>query len=103
VAKTPVSATCLFLGMGFLWTQQHTQRLRDTQRPKVRHYLQQGILYRWARQLESRHEKNSAFKPLFCLFRLNIWCNPFKPLPPVGGKPQIHAVGMTEPTFRTPK
>jgi conjugative coupling factor TraD (TOL family) len=96
VAKTPVSATRLFLGMGFLWTQQHTQRLRDTQRPKVRHYLQQGFLYRWARQLESRYEKNRAFKPLFRLFRLDVWGNPFKPLPPVGGKPQIHAVGMTE-------
>ena len=96
VAKIPVSAQRLFLGRGFLWTPLHTQRLRDTQRPKVRHYLEQGVLYRWARHIESRYEGSSALKPLFKLFNGQLGWNPFKPLPPVGGKPQIHAVGISE-------
>ena len=40
VKKIPLSRHKLFLGRGFLWTQQHTQRLRDTLRPEVRHYVQ---------------------------------------------------------------
>jgi len=96
VDKIPVSANHLFLGQGFLWTQQHTQRLRDTQRPKVRHYLEQGLYYRWARQFEAQFERRLLLKPLIQLLNTPVWWNPFKPLPPVGGKPQIHAVGMTE-------
>lgn len=94
--KIPVSKNRLFLGIGFRWTGLHTQRLRDTQRPKVRHYAEQGILYRWARRLESEYEASLLLKPLFKLFKCQSWLNPFKPLPPVGGKPQIHAVGMGE-------
>ena len=35
--KIPLSRHKLFLGKGFRWTQQHTQRLRDTLRPEVQH------------------------------------------------------------------
>ena len=31
--QVPVSRKKLFLGMGFRWSQIHTQRLRDTERP----------------------------------------------------------------------
>lgn len=92
----PVSKERLFLGLGFRWTALHTQRLRDTQRPKVRHYAEQGILYRWARQLESHYEGSVWFAPIFKLFRLQSHFNPFKALPPVGGKPQIHGVGVMD-------
>ncbi|MEQ1636802.1 MAG: type IV conjugative transfer system coupling protein TraD [Methylococcales bacterium] len=95
-AQIPVSHKSLFLGRGFQWTPLHTQRLRDTQRPKVRHYLEQGLCYRWARNLEHKHEHSVVLKPLFKLFKLQSRFNPFKALPPVGGKPQIHAVGITE-------
>ena len=40
--RMPVSEHKLFLGKGFRWTQQHTQRLRDTLRPEVRRYVQPG-------------------------------------------------------------
>ena len=50
--KIPLSRHKLFLGRGFLWTQQHTQRLRDTLRPEVQHYVQAPKAYRWARRME---------------------------------------------------
>ena len=37
--RIPLSRHKLFLGRGFRWTQRHTQRLRDTIRPEVQHYL----------------------------------------------------------------
>ncbi len=84
--KIPVSKKRLFLGLGFRWTGLHTQRLRDTQRPKLRHYAEQGLCYRWARGLESQYEGSVVLQPLFKLFKFQSRFNPFIPLPPVGGK-----------------
>ncbi|MEA1890174.1 MAG: conjugative coupling factor TraD, PFGI-1 class, partial [Pseudomonadota bacterium] len=50
--QIPLSQRKLFLGKGFRWTQKHTQRLRDTLRPEVQHYIDPGPLHRWARQKE---------------------------------------------------
>jgi conjugal transfer pilus assembly protein TraD len=94
--EIPVSQRRLFLGKGFLWQQKHTQRLRDTLSPKVRHYIDQSWLYRLARQLEIRWEYSPLLKHLVFLMGINAWWNPVRPLPPVGGKPQIHAVEMKE-------
>ncbi len=94
--EIPVSQYRLFLGKGFLWQQQHTQRLRDTLSPKVRKYIDQSPLYKLARQLEIRWEDTPHLKTIAFLLRKQAWWNPFSPLPPVGGKPQIHAVEMKE-------
>ncbi|MFW5443991.1 MAG: type IV conjugative transfer system coupling protein TraD [Methylococcaceae bacterium] len=94
--EIPVSQYRLFLGKGFLWQQQHTQRLRDTLSPKVRKYIDQSPLYKLARQLEIRWEETPNLKVIALLLRENAWWNPLRPLPPVGGKPQIHAVEMKE-------
>src|SRR3569833_4743177 len=37
--RLPLSRTRLFLGRGFRWTQQHTQRLHDAQQPTMRCFL----------------------------------------------------------------
>jgi conjugative coupling factor TraD (TOL family) len=92
----PVSRRHLFLGKGFLWRQQHTQRLRDTLNPKVRHYVEPSALYRWARRMESQWEHLPPLNKVAELLRSNSPWNPVRPLPPVGGKPQIHAVEMKE-------
>ena len=55
-SQIPVSATTLFLGRGFRWTQLHTQRLADTRHPEARPYVEPGRLYRWARRLETAGE-----------------------------------------------
>src|SRR5690606_15661456 len=45
IARIPCSRSQLFLGRGFQWTQQHTQRLRDTYRPEVQRYVRPGLVY----------------------------------------------------------
>lgn len=92
----PVSRRRLFLGKGFLWRQQHTQRLRDTLNPKVRHYVEPSAFYRWARRRESQWEHSFLLNRVAKLLRSHSPWNPVRPLPPVGGKPHIHAVEMRE-------
>ena len=95
-SKIPLSSRKLFLGKGFLWTQQHTQRLRDTIRPEVRHYIEPGRLHRWARRKEVAWESIPLLKWPARLLRTRAWWNPLAPLPAVGGKPALHAVEPDE-------
>lgn len=88
----PVSHHKLFLGRGFRWTQQHTQRLRDTLKPDVQRYVQPGALYQWARQKEVAWEAIPLLTLLARGLRSRSRWNPLAPLPAVGGKPALHAV-----------
>ncbi len=94
--RIPVSRHRLFLGRGFRWTQQHTQRLRDTLRPEVQGYLRPGVLYRWARQKEIAWEPVPGLSWLSRALRRPSRWNPLAPLPAVGGKPALHAVEPKE-------
>ncbi|MGB5651346.1 MAG: type IV conjugative transfer system coupling protein TraD, partial [Sedimenticolaceae bacterium] len=94
--QMPVSRRKLFLGRGFRWTQKHTQRLRDTLRPEVQRYVQPGSLYHWARRKEVAWEETLLLKRVAAGLRSRAWWNPLKPLPPVGGKPALHAVEPEE-------
>lgn len=94
--RIPLSRHKLFLGKGFQWTQQHTQRLRDTLRPEVQHYVQQGPLYHWARRKEVAWESVSGLRHVARLLRQSAWWNPLKALPAVGGTPALHAVEPDE-------
>ena len=82
--RIPLSRRKLFLGRGFCWTQQHTQRLRDTLRPEVQHYVQPGRLYRWARRKEVDWEAVPGLRLIARLLRTRAWWNPMRPLPAVG-------------------
>ncbi len=90
--QIPVSRHKLFLGRGFRWTQQHTQRLRDTLKPEVQRYVQPGRLYQWARQKEVAWESIPGLSVLAKGLRSRFRWNPLAPLPAVGGKPALHAV-----------
>ena len=94
--QIPVSQYRLFLGKGFLWQQQHTQRLRDTLSPKVRGYVEPSTAYQLARRLEIRWEHVAYLNKITAKTKQKAWWNPVTPLPAVGGKPQIHAVEMKE-------
>jgi hypothetical protein len=94
--QVPVSQHKLFLGKGFRWTQQHTQRLRDTLKPEVQRYVQPGSLYYWARQKEVAWERLPLFSLLAKGLRSRSRLNPLAPLPAVGGKPALHAVEPSE-------
>ncbi len=94
--KIPLSRHKLFLGKGFRWSQQHTQRLRDTLRPEVQGYVQPGRLYRWARRKEVAWESVAVLGLLARCLRTRSGWNPLAALPPVGGKPALHAVEPDE-------
>jgi len=55
--KVPVSNLKMFWGIGFEWTQKHSQRLFDTRLPEYAKYLEQGWAYRAARDIESSWRK----------------------------------------------
>ena len=94
--QVPVSNRKLFLGRGFRWRQKHVQRLRDIYIDGDEKFLEQSWLYRMARRLEITFENTPLLNKLVLLFSLNVFFNPVRPLPPVGGAPEIHAVGMWE-------
>lgn len=95
-AATPVSGQRLFLGRGFAWDQRHSQRLAETRVPGARRYLAQSRLYRAARNFEIRHEHSRSAQPLLRLLRIDHVWNPLRPLPPVGGNPCLHGVGVED-------
>ena len=94
--RIPVSRHKLFLGKGFRWAQQHTQRLRDTLKPEVQRYVQPGRLYQWARQKEVAWESIPVLSLVAKGLRNRSPWNPLAPLPAVGGKPALHAVEPIE-------
>ena len=111
----PVSNLKLFLGRGFLWDQRHAQRLADLNRKDGREYKEPSKLFLWARSFELKHEKHVWFVfylnvyqsfmnflerfECFLPFRLLKWVflnSSIANLPPVGGEPSLHAVGLYE-------
>ncbi len=121
--QVPVSYKKLFLGKGFAWDVRHTQRLHDLRRREGLKYTQQSLAYRLARKIEyklehfriaqpllnllgsqrfyfltqppSKHVKGFMFAVAITLSKFSL-ANPVAPLPPVGGKPELHAVGLWE-------
>jgi conjugative coupling factor TraD (TOL family) len=96
VHRVPFSRQKLFLGRGFEWTQQHTQRLRDTYRPEVQRYVRPGRCCRWARRQEVTWESVPFLKMIARTIASRRWWNPLAPLPSLGGNPALHAVGLHE-------
>ncbi len=88
--QIPVNKNYLFLGRGFEWNQSHTQRVEDTKHSKNKEYLTPSAMFRFIRKTE----KTSLF--IYKIFHNDNFANPYKPLPPVGGNPVLHAVGMLE-------
>ncbi len=92
--KVRVSKHKLFLGKGFSWQQVHAQRLYDTTLPQNTRFLEPGFLFKLARNLEVSLEDNKILGFIPKITSKNHILNPVCPLPPVGGKPEIHGVGM---------
>ena len=95
----PVDSRGLFLGRGFRWTALHTQRLADTQKPRLRRWVEPGPMARWVRA----HEY--ALQRLPLVGGIVAWDSPFNPLSPapdVGGEPALHGVEMKERSVYLP-
>lgn len=92
--KIPVASGEFYLGEGFGWTQQHTQRKHETQRPEAKRFITPGklelALRGWGAKVV---EKDGVFKPVV---EFDHWLNPFKPHPDLGGSPILHGVGSME-------
>lgn len=94
--QIPWSTSRLFLGRGFRWDQRHSQRLVEARNPEARKYLEPGPVYRMARALELKWEKQRLLRRLSKLTRANAWWNPVRPLPPLGGDASLHGVGLED-------
>jgi conjugative coupling factor TraD (TOL family) len=96
--QIPWSKTEMFLGMGFWWGQQHTQRLYLARLPQNKHLRARNDAYEWARQYGRDHPNTTVTRWLNTESR---W-NPVSPLPPVGGDPAIHGIEPNEREMWTP-
>ena len=94
--QIPVSFKKMYLGIGFRWTQKHTQRLKDTQRPEVEQYVKPPAYFQWVRKKEVQWEHTPILKEVMKITANPSWWNPVAPYPEVGGMPQIHAVEPDE-------
>lgn len=109
--EMPVYQSKLFLGKGFLVLPRHAQRLYDSRQIWAERYVTPSKLYDFARRMEAKHEgkwierfwsgKRVIARSGIAWGILNSFLasiNPVKPLPPVGGDPRMHGVGLEEET-----
>ncbi|GEN23124.1 conjugative coupling factor TraD, PFGI-1 class [Halomonas cupida] len=94
--KVPVSKRSLWLGKGFKWDAQHTQRLHESAQPAAKVYVQPSVWFQRARRLEQSLEGGAVGQHIASLLRWDSPLNPVRPLPPVGGRPALHAVEWKE-------
>ncbi|MGE6454400.1 type IV conjugative transfer system coupling protein TraD [Shewanella baltica] len=106
----PVYADKLFLGKGFLFLPRHAQRLYDSRQQWAEQYVSLSSFYKMIRLIEAYNEKNALgrwlagkmpFKPDDPMAVFNTvmkLLNPAPPMPPVGGDPKMHGVGVSEET-----
>ncbi len=79
----PAPPEALFLGKGFLWTTQHTQRLRDLDLSYNLPYKNPSRIQRWL-------QKHRA------------WWNPFRAPPAIGGQACLHGISEVEEEMTIP-
>ncbi|KGQ45392.1 conjugal transfer protein TraG [Gallibacterium anatis] len=89
--QIPVNKKFLFLGRGFEWQPEHTQRLYDCFSANGKKYLRPSKLFNHAREYEKHHD-NFITK----LTTSDSRFNPVRPLPPVEGIPAIHGIELNE-------
>jgi conjugative coupling factor TraD (TOL family) len=107
--KLPVTPDQLYLGEGFEWTQQHTQRLVDATQPSAREFVIPGARERALRKFGERlrdwashpaRRDSIAMRPVAAAALVatanSSWWNPIAPQPDLGGSPILHGVGFHE-------
>jgi len=99
-AKLPVVPGRLFLGYGFEWTQQHTQRKIDAQKREAEPYVRPT---RWELLLSRLGASLllSTSLVLRAVAQTGGLMNPLYPYVDLGGSPVLHGVGAQEETLVT--
>ena len=95
-SEIPLSQRKLFLGRGFAWTAEHTQRVFNSRDPRVLKYIRPGQMYDAVRRWELQWERYWVLRGLAKLTACDHPINPVRPLPPLGGNPVLHAVEPRE-------
>lgn len=95
LSKIKVSSHYLFMGKGFKWRETHTERLYAVRERKHEKYSRQSAIYAWVRNIEYQIE-NGKIGFLSTLTAKDVFFNPFRPYPDVGGEPALHGVGVNE-------
>lgn len=90
----PVNRTMLYLGRGFEWLGKHTQRVHDAREDDAAQYVKQKPLIRWLRQKEIQWDESRFLRPITKISAWDSPLNPVRPLPPIGGEPMLHGVGV---------
>lgn len=86
----------IYLGHGFAWTQQHTQRRIDATRPAAQPYVMPSPAVRAATALlRTLRGTPLAFVAAFFLSS-RYWWNPLGEQPDLGGTPVLHGVEPKE-------
>lgn len=99
--EVPANKDFLFLGRGFRWDKRHTVRVQQLQEPAHSHLVRPTKAMDWAFRLDLRLEPkvaqaDAAALLLRRLIRSDHYLNPVRPMPKVGGAPELHAVGLWE-------
>ncbi len=89
--KLPVQPDLLYLGEGFEWTQQHTQRKRDAQRKDAQEFVRPS-----RRELALGRLGERLSGPMQRLLLLGGPLNPLLPYVDLGGTPILHGTGCLE-------
>jgi conjugative coupling factor TraD (TOL family) len=92
----PVKKQQVFLGKGFEWTPIHTQRLRDLDLAYNQEYVRPAAWKAWARRKEIQWADSRFLHPLVNFLKKDVWWNPFRPYPAIGGYPHLHGVSLKE-------
>lgn len=102
-SKLPVSQELLYLGQGFEWTQQHTQRKRDAIQVDAKPFVRPGRLEQSLRrrgaawqEAAGQPEAKPVVRALGALAGVDSWLNPFRAYPDLGGSPILHGVGAPQ-------
>ncbi len=86
----PISKTYLYVGQGFRWQPIHRQRLHLLSLLEHQKRLRRPALYEWVQSQAKKHPEGLAE------WLSQLPHSPFKPMPPVGGKPWLHGVGSKQ-------
>ena len=95
LSKIPKLKNRDFYGMGFLWVSKHMARLDESNRIDNEKYIKLNWKVRLGNWLSIFFQKR-RWETLDKLVTKDSVFNPLRPLPDLGGTPQLHGVGLYE-------
>ena len=94
--RLPRLSDRIYLGQGFAWTQQHTQRRIDATRPAAQPYIRPSLFVQCLRVVLQALRQTPLAPLTRWLLSSRFWWNPLGDQPDLGGTPVLHGVEPTE-------